>query len=116
MASHSEADLPIIRYFTPLVKIGAGWLDQNRPDWWEEIDLAELDMSHGRKCVLGQLWRHYHIFLEHVLSTEDDRWGRDRGFNFSPELSYCRTLGAEETYRVLTTLWREEIKQRREKV
>lgn len=37
------------------VQKGAAWLDQVRPNWWQEIDIAKLDLSDGCRCVLGQI-------------------------------------------------------------
>ncbi len=35
---------------------GASWLDENYPGWWKTIDLVKLDVAHGDKCILGQLF------------------------------------------------------------
>jgi hypothetical protein len=35
---------------------GAAWLDQTKPGWEREIDLAVLDMVMTKCCVLGQVF------------------------------------------------------------
>lgn len=35
---------------------GAAWLDAVYPEWWTRIDLGTLDLAHGCRCVLGQLF------------------------------------------------------------
>lgn len=35
---------------------GADWLDLNYPTWWEQIDLATLNIASCSDCVLGQIY------------------------------------------------------------
>lgn len=37
------------------VASGAALLDEKRPGWWREIDLATLDIGDTCNCVVGQL-------------------------------------------------------------
>lgn len=36
---------------------GAEWLDATKPGWERLVDLAELDLSNGCRCVLGHVFR-----------------------------------------------------------
>lgn len=38
---------------------GAAYLDERDPGWHKQIDIAELDLGCGAKCILGQLYRGY---------------------------------------------------------
>lgn len=38
------------------VKKGAAWLDEVRPGWIDAIDVAQLDISSGACCILGQVF------------------------------------------------------------
>lgn len=42
------------------VEAGAAWLDLHRPGWWQQIDLAKLNVRHECRCVLGQLFGSYY--------------------------------------------------------
>lgn len=41
------------------VLAGAGWLDQVRPGWEENVSLAELKMGSCERCVAGQVFGDY---------------------------------------------------------
>jgi hypothetical protein len=38
------------------VAAGAALLDEKRPGWWRQVDLAVLDLEDCRLCVIGQLF------------------------------------------------------------
>lgn len=38
------------------VERGSAWLDEQYPGWFASIDLMSLDVAHGDKCVLGQVF------------------------------------------------------------
>lgn len=38
-----------------VVARGAAWLDEHRPGWYLEIDVANLDLQNCNHCVLGQV-------------------------------------------------------------
>lgn len=40
---------------TQRVEAGIAWLDDVRPQWWQELDLDSLDLGSGSHCVLGQI-------------------------------------------------------------
>lgn len=40
---------------------GAEWLDDFRPGWASEIDVAALDIKSDRLCVLGQLYGSFEL-------------------------------------------------------
>jgi len=45
------------------VKRGADLLDEKRPGWREEIDLATLDLVDGDYCIMGQIFGSYETGL-----------------------------------------------------
>ena len=43
---------------------GVAWLDKYVPDWWNHIEVKELDLSSTCKCVLGQLIGNHSFVVE----------------------------------------------------
>lgn len=41
------------------VAAGTAWLDENRPGWFNEIDLRRLDLHECCLCVIGQTFGCY---------------------------------------------------------
>lgn len=60
---------------TTNVERGAAWLDDVRPGWYLEIDVADLDLQNSRRCVLGQLA--VQIAEENGVSLDDHVTGYD---------------------------------------
>lgn len=82
-----------------LVAQGAALLDQARPGWFNEINIEELNMATGDKCILGQLYGTYFYGMD-VL---DICWGHNFGFNVHNRGSYTE----------LQENWLKEIEKRR---
>lgn len=58
---------------------GVGWLDANRTDWWDAIDLNWFILSSPCRCVLGQLYGDY--MDSPLVEEHGDEAGVERGFN-----------------------------------
>lgn len=103
---------------------GARWFDEHYPGWLDDIDLDELNMADGYKCMLGQTseritgdshyWRgfggvlHYLWTKEIALSGGD--WAAKHGF-------ICQRAHIDEentVYEMLGIAWRQLITERRE--
>jgi hypothetical protein len=75
----------------------ANYLDANRPNWYNEINVPELDMLEATQCVGGQL----------------DWEGTGNG-NFYPAYCWTMPMDANEWAELALMCWEEEIFQRRE--
>lgn len=53
---------------------GAAWLDEVMPDWFERVDLDELNLSEPCWCVLGQIVRDV---TSEQLTEEPSDWEHD---------------------------------------
>ncbi|HSX24705.1 MAG TPA: hypothetical protein VLG69_01940 [Candidatus Andersenbacteria bacterium] len=45
------------------VRRGAAVLDQQCANWYMDIDLDELQLKYRETCILGQLYKRYHLGL-----------------------------------------------------
>lgn len=81
------------------VQRGIDWLNANRPGWFHEIDLDNLQMSDCHQCVLGQLYGHFGNWPGY-----GELGARDFGFNVS--------AGAWR-FTLLTKEWRNRITELR---
>lgn len=86
---------------------GATLLDERRPGWAEQVDLARLDMASPWQCVLGQVGGGgigcYNDTCEALGLAEADAQ-RAHGFETS----------VGESYGVLHGPWVDEIESRRQ--
>jgi hypothetical protein len=99
---------------------GARHLDRVGPDdWIEQIDLDHLDIQLPRRCVIGQLYGHYHRHCESVVKRG---WLRllprglrsdHLGFSLNKLYSWDQFQRIMWTYQELTDAWRREILRRR---
>lgn len=91
---------------TTRVAAGAAWLDKHSPGWEAFIDLGQLDLGSGCRCILGQLTGSYA-----AGEREYDMTGCAHlyGFNVDP---FC-TGPIEDGYASLTAEWKRLIGQRR---
>lgn len=80
---------------------GIELLDKYRPGWDKKIDLAQLDIANGCKCVLGQVYGSYFAGVEALNLT------MAKEFGFSSDYS------GESNNPALTQAWREAIAARR---
>lgn len=68
------------------VKRGAHFLDERLPNWRSEINLDELSLQNGDKCVLGQLFGDYDRG-SHLLDVSWEKSAK-LGFRAAPNQSY----------------------------
>jgi hypothetical protein len=75
--------------------------------WVASIDLATLDMSNCKDCLLGQLFGDYYMGLNALGLPGGTAFGfmEDPGFFFEYGMSY------EEQYAILTRVWVEELRK-----
>lgn len=68
---------------------GAKWLDENRPGWFNEIDIQKLDLHSCGRCVLGQLFGNFIVALDTIFQNKyrpggwqssSTIWAIDHGF------------------------------------
>lgn len=78
---------------------GAEFLDEHRPGWRSEINLADLDLESTCGCVLGQLFGTYGDGLRALATGVPRVWGASMGFD-DPR---------GEAHAELTELWLEEL-------
>lgn len=84
---------------------GVALLDEKRPGWESELDLATLDIENGTRCVTAQLsgendWvvgkeqlgLDMEAYTEHGFRATDGEWAQD-----------------DDPYGTLNALWREVI-------
>lgn len=86
-----------------LVKRGSALLDERRPGWVDEVDISQLNIALGAKCILGQIYGGYGdgLGILGILSK-------------GPDYGFCRavaSLGSSSDE--LTAAWRDEIAGRR---
>jgi hypothetical protein len=87
------------------VEKGAKLLDEKCPNWWNKVDISELNQGSSSTCVLGQLKGDYVNGLD-FLGMEAGNPAREKGYSyyFYEEVD---NLNAE---------WKKQILQRRNKV
>lgn len=50
----------------PRVEAGVEWLNENRPGWYNEIDLDRLDIYSEKRCIIGQLYGRYDYDVDYI--------------------------------------------------
>lgn len=104
MTVHSQA------YYDRRVARGAAYLDEVRPDWHLKIDVADLSMESGCRCIVGQLTGEYLTGVKSLgLNME---WGprgsaARHGLNRVEDESFPK-----QAYEYLRDAWISEIKDR----
>ena len=70
------------------VAVGVEWLNENYPNWREQIDPARLQMSDPCHCILGQLeGNFYHVVIDvygddyFETACETPEWAIGHGFD-----------------------------------
>lgn len=85
-----------------------------KDDWWNRIDLDELDMSHHTKCILGQLFT-IPTHLE-TISNSNYTWGRDALFpREGGVLGHGFWTNQSSDWPLLEEEWTRQIKELRSK-
>lgn len=96
---------------TPQERVGEGaaLLDRTVPDWETKIDLANLVIWDGCRCILGQLYGTYFNGTD-MLLDEDDKKAAAHGFAALP---YDPQLGPlNDEWEELQQVWETTIKER----
>jgi hypothetical protein len=106
---------------------GVAFLDKHVPGWEKEIDLDDLDLQMGDRCVLGQLYFARHPRSRAVGITVFDRMLGELGIRGLDDDKYdeAEKLGfiipwrddyditdAETRFGRLTTAWKRVIRRR----
>ena len=92
------------------VRRGVKFLDSYDPDWQDEIDIPDLDMSDDGYCILGHVMGGYADALDDL--GKDESWAIDHGF----QISYFQLQAPEpdgQAYSYLSERWIDHIKKRR---
>jgi hypothetical protein len=61
---------------------GAAYLDQEHPDWFQQINIKDLNLGCPSFCIVGQLFGSYYNFAK----TKSWTWLSDHGFAHLEEL------------------------------
>jgi hypothetical protein len=81
------------------------------PDYYKQIDLDRLDIEDCQRCVLGQLGG-YLDTIERIGLSHNQEAQSQRGFEASPLGRFSEFgPGRDDTYRVLTNIWRRRLKK-----
>lgn len=103
-------------FFTDRAKRGASFLDEEKPGWFESIDLNKLNMGDGSDCVIGQLFKDadrdyddssYFIGVEELHIGET---GRLNEYTLGFMLKV--TVGSSRNWELLTDAWKIQISNR----
>jgi hypothetical protein len=99
------------------VQRGIALLDEKWPAWATEIDLEELDIRSGTRCMTAQyakrhdLGGYWHEAMESLGLVEGDGTYEGHGFNAdNTGVDYARD---DASYATLNGLWKAEIERRR---
>ena len=87
---------------TDRVREGMTWLDINVPGWCDRIDVERLDISHCRRCMLGQLFGNY--------------WRNKLSFGECCTMGFTRPFDELRLFPAPTAAWRAAILARRTEV
>jgi len=89
---------------------GAVLLDGIDPEWFDKIELEDLDMMECKFCILGQLYGDYESGL-HEIGFHYDQKGHARRFDYG----FSTSFSEGGSHRELTEPWKQEILNRRQK-
>lgn len=107
------------------IERGARLLDVEHPGWYDDINLADLDIDSFRRCILGKLYGSYfdavHILFRGNLDNVD-KLAAECGFYPHPseDPSFVDTLEEREQREALSKAkadyWSKVVRFRRESV
>jgi hypothetical protein len=60
-----------------LVRCGKQYLDENFPDWRDQVNASRLDMSSGTQCILGQVFGEYDDGIRLIYQHEMEKLGEE---------------------------------------
>lgn len=127
----TELDYEYRQLLIKRVRLGAEWLDERQPDWWQRINIDTLNLVLPRQCVLGQLSRQLVGKSANYCYVVLRRDFRD-GCTWAPDLKHLGLIESEAidlgfqvgeygwtdgdlglSYAALNDAWREQILDRR---
>ena len=99
------------------VQKGIDLLDSKLPDWYERIDLDQLDMANINQCILGQIGQLFPVLGDYMLSGLEYLGIRKLSYSLSAygfDVSHeAYSTNPEQAYGELLRYWIEVINERR---
>lgn len=93
-----------------LATAGATYLDENYPDWRDNVSAENLDMSSGSQCILGQFFGDYDRGINEIWQRDfshTDEW--DGESQIAHDLGF---LANGACYQALDEAWVKELYKR----
>lgn len=89
------------------VSRGIKYLNKKHPKWLKQIDQADLDLSKGDVCVIGQLeGTYYHSKTANSLSQKKQV---KHGFDIPDKFNNADSTNSSWLYSILTEEWLHQI-------
>jgi hypothetical protein len=103
-------------FFADRVKRGASFLDEEKPGWFNLIDLDKLNMGDGSDCVIGQLFKDVdldykesaYFFGVEEMHIGESGWPNEYTLGFMLDWK----MGNSRNWELLTDAWKIEITNR----
>lgn len=89
------------------VAAGIDFLNGKEPDWVDRIDLDNLDLMSGARCVIGQLEGDFGVGVDRLGLVGSQRWIA-MGFYSSYDEPWTEV---ERDYAALTEEWKTQIEK-----
>lgn len=86
------------------VQNGIKWLNENKPGWDNKIDLDNLDLCCGERCIIGQLYGEFCHNCPSELKLDNYKLSDEYGFSNLGNTYYGDLLDNE-----LTKEWNKQI-------
>lgn len=102
-------------YARKRVQRGADFLDQADPDWFRHVDAESLELSSGRRCVLGQLHGDFRMGLSrsHLINMSSAPRASLSPVNYGFKcVQNVPESVQEEDYAYLTRAWKAAVQER----
>ena len=103
-----------IALYQSRIEKGIKWLDKNEPGWFKKINLKTLDLSDGKKCIVGQTFKGFFTKVAEKWETpEVDQISFSKATQLGFALLVTTSLSNEQqneddhnhNYDLLTALW-----------
>ena len=93
------------------VELGAALLDQEKPDWFNLVDMKKFNINRPTDCILGQIYGSYSIGID-AIGLKIGREAFNHGFiNFYYD-KYGRLLQSNSDI-LYSSMWQKEINKRK---
>lgn len=99
-------------YLDKAANTGAEFLDHSYPEWYEAIDIDELDIGTMDSCILGQTvgFREFQYWLAKGTDEQEaERWLIHHGFTLSDDERWWID---DREFRGLTSIWKNLVEDR----